>query len=117
MAEQPEDLTLRFLQAGIFALTEDLPDTEVVYRALLDDVPDNEQVFRNLYALMMSQEREDDAGALLEQVLTATPTAFTLNMVKAGGAGRFRRCDRNLRSALRARQRQSRHSQPSGQSD
>lgn len=84
LAEQPDDPTLRFLQAGILTLAEDLPAAEAVYRALLGDVPDNEQVFRNLYVLLMLQEREDEATTLLEQALTSNPTALAANMIQAG---------------------------------
>ncbi|MCQ0090472.1 tetratricopeptide repeat protein [Roseovarius sp. M141] len=84
LSEQPGDPTLRFLQAGILVLMEDLPAAEAVYRALLDDFPGNVQVFSNLYALLMSTGREGDADALLDQMLSAAPDASTPNMIKAG---------------------------------
>lgn len=84
LSEQPGDPTLRFLQAGILVLMEDLPAAESVYRALLDDFPGNAQVFGNLYALLISTGREDDADALLDQTLSAAPDASTPNMIKAG---------------------------------
>jgi tetratricopeptide (TPR) repeat protein len=84
LAEQPDDPTLRFLQAGILVLMDDLPAAKAVYRALLNEFPDNEQVFGSFYAILALQGREDAAAALLNQILTAAPGAFTPNMIKAG---------------------------------
>ncbi len=80
----PDDATLRFLQADILVLLDNAPVGEAIYRDLLDSHPTNEQTLGRLYGLLLSQDRQADGDALLEQVLAQAPDAMMANLIKSG---------------------------------
>ncbi len=80
----PDDPTLRFLQADILVLMDDAPAGEAIYRDLLASYPTNEQVLGRLYGLLLSQDRQADGDAVLDQVLADAPDAMMANLIKSG---------------------------------
>ena len=83
LAESPEDPTLRFLRAGLYLLADDAETAEAEYRKLLAEFPGNDRVLRTLYGLLVSQDRAEDARALLDEQIAANPKALNARLLKA----------------------------------
>ncbi len=83
LEKAPEDPTLRFLQADVHVLLDDPAAGEAGYRELLASFPENELVLGRLFGLLVAQDRQEDADAVLDDVLADAPDAMMANLVKA----------------------------------
>ncbi|GAB5390399.1 MAG: tetratricopeptide repeat protein [Alphaproteobacteria bacterium] len=85
-SKDPENPTLRFLQAGILIAQGNTSDAEGVLNGLLDDLPESEQVWLALYRLQRSDGRAEDAQETLGKAQAAAPQSGTLKWVAASVA-------------------------------
>ena len=84
LAKTPDDPVLRFLRAGVYVMSDQPDQAEVIYRALVMEQPNNLRPFQALYKLIRAGGRTDEAAALLETQLAKAPTSPALNLMKAG---------------------------------
>jgi cellulose synthase operon protein C len=84
LADDPENMLLRYLKASILAATDRVAPAEEIYAGILADDPQQESVWRTLYALQLRDGRVDAARATLEQGLEAVPGAPNLQWALAG---------------------------------
>jgi predicted Zn-dependent protease len=84
LAKTPDDPALRFLRAGVYVVANKPDEAEKIYRALLAAQPDSLRPFQALYQLLVSDNRGDEAKALLDGALAKAPDAPALNLMKAG---------------------------------
>ena len=83
LAANPEDPTLQFLAADILVLSEKPAEGEERYRALLATYPGSEQILGRLYGLLLSQGRDAEATAVIEDVIAQEPGAIMANVIKS----------------------------------
>ena len=83
LAEAPEDPVLRFLRAGVRVLSGELETAEAEYRQLLREFPAAEPPVRALYGLLHAQGRSEDADALIDELIAASPDAVMPRMLRA----------------------------------
>jgi predicted Zn-dependent protease len=78
------DPQLRLLSAGLFVLENKPAEAEAIYAALITDLPEDEAAVRALYALLLWQNRPDEATALLGAALQRMPASPVLRVIRAG---------------------------------
>jgi tetratricopeptide (TPR) repeat protein len=83
MVKNPDDASLRLLNAGLYVLENNPALAEETYRALIAEFPQSEQPVRGLYALLLWQGRPADAAVVLDAALQAMPGSGTLRVMKA----------------------------------
>ncbi|MFZ5749584.1 MAG: tetratricopeptide repeat protein [Pseudomonadota bacterium] len=85
LSQNPQDPSLRFIDASVRAATGDEAGAEQAYRALATEDASRVQAWLALYRLLASQPgREGEAGQVLEQGLAASPDNVDLLWAKAG---------------------------------
>lgn len=84
MTERPEDRELKLLSAGLDAMRGDTAKAEAQYRDLIAADPTAEAPVRLLYALLIAQDRRDEAAAVIDTALVSQPKSGTLRWLKAG---------------------------------
>ncbi len=85
LSQNPQDPSLRFIDASVRAATGDEAGAEQAYRALATEDASRVQAWLALYRLLASQPgREGEAGQALEQGLAASPDNADLLWAKAG---------------------------------
>jgi cellulose synthase operon protein C len=84
LAENPDALALRTLDANVTELLGDLATAETLYRAIIADHPQAEAPARMLFALLNRQDQPEAAEAVLDAALSAQPDSTTLLWIKAG---------------------------------
>ena len=88
LAKTPDDPVLRYLRAGVYMMSDQPDQAEVIYRALMTQQPDNLRPFQALYKVMLAGGRPDEAAALLDGALAKSPDSPALNLMKAGALER-----------------------------
>ncbi len=83
LAKTPDEPVLRFLRAGLYVLENQPDQAETIYRALLETNP-SDQTIQALYGLLLSQDRADEANAMIDQILAENPKALVPLLIKAG---------------------------------
>jgi tetratricopeptide (TPR) repeat protein len=83
LAKRPDDPGLRLLSAGLHALMGEVPQAEALFRALIAEDPKSELPSRLLYGLLRSEDRAEEATAVLKEALAAQPDAATLRWIEA----------------------------------
>ena len=83
LAGNPGDPVLRFLRAGLHVLADEVDTAEASYRRLVEEFPNAEPPLRALYALLQAQGRDDDAEALIDQVIAASDNALMPRLLRA----------------------------------
>lgn len=78
LAEDPENVQLRFLLANTKAATGDLDAAVSELRQLVSDDPERVNIWLQLYQLVQVTEGPEAASAVLEAALEASPDAPTL---------------------------------------
>ncbi len=92
LAQNPEEPTLKFLNASILALKGDTAGAETGYRALLKEDSKRLPVWMALYRLQAADGDRSKAEAVLEEALAVYPGEGELLWAKAGlleQAGKF----------------------------
>jgi predicted Zn-dependent protease len=84
LANEPENLAARTVQAGLVAFGGDLGAAADAYRAILADAPDYLPAHQALYGVLAAGGRAPEAEAALEAGLAATGGAPELLFAKAG---------------------------------
>jgi tetratricopeptide (TPR) repeat protein len=84
LAEDPESLPGRMMQAGLHVVRGELDEAEALYRAIAAEAPTLPQPHQALYALLAGQDRTEDAAAALEAGLEATGGDANLMFLQAG---------------------------------
>jgi len=84
LARTPADPQLRLLSAGLFVLENNPAEAEAIYAGLITDLPDDEAAVRALYAMLLWQNRPDEATALLDSALERMPSSPVLRVIRAG---------------------------------
>lgn len=84
LAERPGDRRLKLLQAGLHAVAGETAEAEAAYRALIAEDALDEAPVRLLYALLVAQDRREDAVALIEKALVSQPGSQLLRWMRAG---------------------------------
>lgn len=81
LAQTPRDPALRLLRAGLFLLEDDPAGAEALYRGLIDDFPAEKAPVEALTAILLHQDRAEEADAVIEAAAAANPgTAWPLLM-------------------------------------
>jgi cellulose synthase operon protein C len=75
LADNPSDLTLRFLRAGLHLLEDEAAEAETIYRALVIEHPGAEAPLRVLYSLLQTQGRVEEAEEIIDAAIAAAPGA------------------------------------------
>ncbi|MGH1424027.1 MAG: tetratricopeptide repeat protein [Pseudooceanicola sp.] len=83
LAEQPESLALRLMDANLKGLQGDLEGAEDRYHEILAEAPKTEPAVMQLVSLLTSTGRSQEAGKILEDGLTAMPASRPLRLLKA----------------------------------
>ena len=83
LADEPENPDLRFLRAGMYTLSNENDKAEAEYRKLLDEFPGSDRVLNTYYNQLVASGRDDEAGALIEEILAQDPDAWTALLIKA----------------------------------
>ena len=83
LAETPDNPSLRFAMAAIYAATGDLVSGEREYRTLLETNPQAEQVWLELIRVLSAQGKRDEALDVLNAGLAALPDAPNLLWAQA----------------------------------
>ena len=84
LTKTPDDPFLVLMSAGLDAMAGKAEAAEKQYRDLIVQLPQSEMPVRMLYTLLASQNRLDDARAVLDAGLTAMPEAPQLLWIRAG---------------------------------
>lgn len=84
LEEEPDNQALRYLRAGVLALTGEPGKAIGIYRDLLKQAPQTEQLWLTLYRLHTAMGNQKKAEAVLEEGLSALPDAPNLLWAKAG---------------------------------
>ncbi len=82
----PQNPTLRFLQAGVLATEGQLDEAAVLLQALTQEFPQSEQTWLSLYRVQRSQGQRDTSDATLEQAAAALPDSSNIKWVQASVA-------------------------------
>lgn len=86
LAQDPDNPTLRFLQAGVSITRENGKEAESTLQSLLDDFPKNERIWLSLYRLQRSEGREEVALETLSRAQESVPQGRNLKWVAASVA-------------------------------
>lgn len=80
LSEDPDNLGIRFMRAGLYLLAEERVEAEEIYKGILEDVPGHARVLRTVFVLMQADGRADEAVALLDDQIAKAenPTAALL---------------------------------------
>jgi cellulose synthase operon protein C len=84
LAKDPGSLPARMLLAGLDAGEGDVAAAEAGYRALIDEVPELAQPYQALFTLLASQDRTEEAEAVLEAGIAAAADPGPLRFTRAG---------------------------------
>lgn len=84
LAKAPQDRDLRLMSASLHGLMNETEAAETTLRALLAENAADERAAQMLFGLLKSKGRADEAKAVLDAALTATPTSASLRWLKAG---------------------------------
>lgn len=84
LANAPDNVVLRSLDAAIAQVEGRIEDAEAGYRALLEENPQAESLWRTLYTMKLRQGDPDAASAVLEEALQVVPDAANLQWALAG---------------------------------
>jgi tetratricopeptide (TPR) repeat protein len=85
LAENPDDPTVRFIDASVRSLAGDTTSAEAAYRALLEEDQTQLPVWMALFRLVASvPERTSEVANLVDQALAALPGSGELLWAKAG---------------------------------
>ncbi len=84
LKKTPDDETVQLMSANVDALLGKTDEAEATYRRLIAKAPTWEMPVRMLYSLMVSLNRSEDAGKVLDAGLAALPDNGTLLWIKAG---------------------------------
>ncbi|MDG4649604.1 tetratricopeptide repeat protein [Roseibacterium sp. SDUM158017] len=83
LADNPEDFTLRFVQATVWSGIGRYAEAAAAYRALLEERPDVEQLWIGLIRTLYGQGDIEGAEAALEDGLAALPEGLNLLWAQA----------------------------------
>ncbi|MBL4812260.1 MAG: tetratricopeptide repeat protein [Rhodobacteraceae bacterium] len=84
LTSAPDDPSLRLLDANLRATSGEIGEAEVIFKQLIEDFPTSESAARLYYRLLVSENRQDDADAVLDAAIEAQPNAARLFWIKAG---------------------------------
>lgn len=86
LADDPENPTLRFLQAGVLATEGQLSDAAEILSSLVAEYPAHEQSWLSLYRVQRSMGDRTSADATLERAADALPQSVSIKWVQASAA-------------------------------
>ncbi len=86
--EDPENPSLRFIQAGVLVAEDRGDEAVAILRDLVSKYPKGERVWLALYNLYRSRGENDEASKLLTEALAALPQSANLKWAQAGEAER-----------------------------
>jgi predicted Zn-dependent protease len=84
LAEDPEGLPGRMMQAGLHVLRGEADEAEAIYRGVIAERPDIREPYQILFAMQNGLGRADEARATLEEGIAATNRDGNLLNTKAG---------------------------------
>ena len=109
LAQDPENVPLRMMLAGLNTVGDAPDEAEALYRAIIAETPAYTQPYQALFALLNLQGRPEDAEAVLDarhrRGARGSEASFHQGLAARDARG-FRGRDRDLRGDVRARQRQ-----------
>ncbi|PZX13507.1 Tfp pilus assembly protein PilF [Palleronia aestuarii] len=84
LEQSPDDPALRQIDAGLATMEGDPERTERILRDLIADEPQALAPVRQLYTLLSSGDRRDEATRVLDAAMEAMPDSRDLKILKAG---------------------------------
>ncbi|WP_120499351.1 tetratricopeptide repeat protein [Roseovarius sp. EL26] len=83
MAGDADNLLLKFMRAGLHMVQDEREQAEAIYHELLDKAPGNANVLRVLNAIMIADDRADEAAALIDDQIEKAPDPTAAYLLKA----------------------------------
>lgn len=80
----PETDGLRFLNAALTAVEGNMEQAEALYRDLVERNPGQEVIWRAYAAILLRQDRTDEAEAVIDEALQHLPENANILWIKAG---------------------------------
>lgn len=81
--KNPDNAGLRFLSANLRAASGDMEAAEAELRELIAKAPQAASPVQLLYNILRASDRDEEAGALLDQAMKAQPGLLALRLLKA----------------------------------
>nr|WP_325249956.1 tetratricopeptide repeat protein [Amylibacter sp.] len=84
LTNDPLNGTLRMLSATLHAISGEFAAAEVGFRELIEEFPQSEDPVLRLYNLLISTDRAEEAGTVIDAALAVQPRSLNLRWVRAG---------------------------------
>ncbi|WP_083225664.1 tetratricopeptide repeat protein [Neptunicoccus sediminis] len=83
LSNDPRNATLRMLSATLHAISGEFAAAEAGFRDLIEEYPQSEEPVLRLYNLLISTDRAEEAGTVIDAALAVQPRSLNLRWVRA----------------------------------